>query len=89
MAPELVYRSFVKIEKKNSRNVEISLSLNDVVYSCPSREFETWHIRENKVLAKFSEFTELFRAKFYYDFKCYISYKTMRFFWCQVYVRPS
>ena len=31
-------RSFVKI--KTSQIVEISLSLTDVVYSCPSRDFE-------------------------------------------------
>ena len=44
--------------RENKKNVEISLSLSGVVYSCPSREFETWRlclnaIRENKVLAKF------------------------------------
>ena len=48
---------------KTSRNVEISLSLTDVVYSCPrfcnvgNMYFNA--ICENKVLPKISEFTVL------------------------------
>ena len=53
--------SFVKI--KPSRNDEITLSFSDVGKSCRGREFCKWQIclltatRENKILAKISEFT--------------------------------
>ena len=54
--------SFVEI--KPSRNGNITLSFTDVGKSCPSREFFTSQIclntiRENKMLAKISEFTVL------------------------------
>ena len=56
--------SFVKI--KSSRNGEITLSFTDVGKSYPSREFLKWEkclltainaMRQNKILAKNSEFT--------------------------------
>ena len=55
-------RSFVKI--KPSRNGYITLSFTDVGKACLSREFLTPQIclntiRENKILAKISEFTVL------------------------------
>ena len=55
--------SFVKI--KSSRNGEVTLSFTDEGKSCHSREFFTSQIclfmpiRENKILAKISEFTVL------------------------------
>ena len=53
-------RSFVKI--KSSRNGEITLSFTDIGKSYPSRDFLMSQIcfnaiRENKILAKISEFT--------------------------------
>ena len=56
-------RIFVKIS--TSLNVDMSLSLTAVVYSCSSRDFETWQIclltqfAKNKVLTKISGFTVL------------------------------
>ena len=56
----LFSRSFLKI--KSSQNGEITLSFTDVGNSCPSRDFYVTNmsftaIRENKILAKISEFT--------------------------------
>ena len=46
---------------KSSRNEEITLSFTDIARSCPSRTFLASlsfnAIRENKILAKISEFT--------------------------------
>ena len=53
-------RSFVKI--KPSRFGDITLSFTDIGKSCPVRDFYVANvsfniIRENKILAKISEFT--------------------------------
>ena len=53
-------RSFVKL--RSSRNGKITLSYTDEGKSCHSRDFYVSNmsfnaIRENKILAKFSEFT--------------------------------
>ena len=55
-------RSFMKI--KSSRNGELTLSFTDICKSCLSRDFLRRNmsfnaIRENKILAKICEFTEM------------------------------
>ena len=59
---EIFARILVSWEIKPSGNGEITLSFTDVGKSCPNHEFVTLQIcfnpiRENKILAKISEFT--------------------------------
>ena len=54
--------AYAKFREKNSRYVEISLSLTDVVYSCPSCDFEMWQIC---LLTKFA------KIKFSQNFRIY------------------
>ena len=67
-------RSFVKI--KLSRIGDITLPFTDIGKSCPVRDFYVANvsfniIRENKILAKISEFTvyKLYTSVVHYDAK--------------------
>ena len=57
-----------------SQNTEISLSLTDVVYSCPSREFETWQICLLTQFAKI-KFSQKFLNLQYRDQLCFFMHQ--------------
>ena len=67
------YAKFVKI--KSSQNAKITLSFTDIGKSCPYREFLTWQICENKILAKIFEFTVT--KGLHFRFICFLA-----FFFC-------